>query len=227
MNGPSFRRVVLADEHRLLRSALRVCLNGQPNLAVAGETAFGPEAVSLCSTLLPDAAVLSTGVQETGGIAACEQIREAELPVRVLVLAETADPNTLVRAMEAGADGFVSRDARLDDIVQAVRAVAGGESSIPPRMLGRLLRELVTRRREHDAVLERFSRLSRREREVVALLGEGCGGPEIAAALVISPHTARTHVQNVLSKLGVHSRVEVVDLVATYDLLDRFTAREK
>ncbi|MGH9177608.1 MAG: LuxR C-terminal-related transcriptional regulator [Acidimicrobiales bacterium] len=226
MQRPLPLRVLLADEHRLLRSALRVSIDAEPDLAVADETASGPEAVSLAAAIRPDVVVLSLGVQETGGLVACGQLRDAELPVRVLVLAETADRSVLVRAMEAGADGFVSRDARLEDIVGAVRAVGRGEASIPSRMLGGLLQELVLRRRQQDAVVERFSRLSRREREVLALLGEGCDSAQIAAALVISPQTARTHVQNVLSKLGAHSRVEAVDLVATYDLLDRFPARE-
>jgi DNA-binding NarL/FixJ family response regulator len=127
-----------------------------------------------------------------------------------------------LRALEAGADGFLPATAPLAELESALQRVVRGETYIPPGMLGGLLRELIDRRRQDDAVLRRFTRLSRREREVLGLISQGESLSEMASVLFVSHHTIRTHVQNVLEKLEVHSRVEAASLVAEYELLGRF-----
>jgi DNA-binding NarL/FixJ family response regulator len=124
-------------------------------------------------------------------------------------------------ALESGAAGFVTRAGPLGDLITAIRSVHRGEAMVPPMMLGPLLAALIRRRREQAVVLQRISMLTRREREVLVLVCRGADSRTIAEALVISPETARTHVQNVLSKLGVHSRIEAAALIGPDDLLDQ------
>ncbi len=123
-------------------------------------------------------------------------------------------------AVEAGADGYVAGDLGLTGLADALRRVATGEAIVPPRMLGPLLGRLVDRRRERHAVAQRFRGLSPRERQVLALMMEGADRYRIAEKLVISPETARTHIQNVISKIGARSRVEAIALSAEHGLLD-------
>src|SRR5207247_3996261 len=132
---------------------------------------------------------------------------------RVIVFSAQEDEQVLVEALEAGASGYLSKGSPLANLIEATRAVHRGEALIPPRMLGAVLRRLIVRRRERDEALKRMARLTRREREVLALVARGEDNDGIAQHLVISPETARTHIQNVLGKLGVHSRLEAAAFV--------------
>jgi DNA-binding NarL/FixJ family response regulator len=122
--------------------------------------------------------------------------------------------------MEAGADGFMTKGRPLAELIDATGAVHRGETLVPPRMLGALLQRLIRRRRDQDAAVRRVGRLTPRERQVLALLAEGANNDGIAQSLVISPETARTHVQHVLSKLEMHSRLAVAAFVVSNGLLD-------
>jgi two-component system NarL family response regulator len=150
-------------------------------------------------------------------------IREAVPSCRVLILAGQADLRSLMDSLEAGADGYLTKDRPLADLVDAVRALGRGESVVPPTMLGKLIDRLLHRRREQDDAFRRLAQLSRREREVLALLAAGCDNNAIAQTLIISPQTARTHIQNVLKKLRVHSRLEAAAFVRRNRLLDELT----
>jgi DNA-binding NarL/FixJ family response regulator len=136
------------------------------------------------------------------------------------------DDELLVRALEAGADGYVRHEGGLGEIVDGCRALGRDEAFVPPRLLAPLLRGLIVRRREEDAIAQRAANLSRREKEVFALLVAGHDQHGIAEALVISPATARTHLQNVLRKLDVHSRLEATALAIRHDLVPSMSARE-
>jgi DNA-binding NarL/FixJ family response regulator len=151
----------------------------------------------------PDLAVIAGDV-EGGAASACRALTGEGSRTKVLVLGEGADDQTLLDAVEAGAHGFVTADSSVPELIETVRRLNVGEAVVPPAMLSNLLRGLIGRHREEDAVLERFARLSLRERSVLALLVEGMDHDAIGAAMVVSPHTARTHIQNVLKKLGVH-----------------------
>ena len=143
--------------------------------------------------------------------------------VRVVVVGgPRCGEEALVAAVHAGADGFVSEDDGLDALRNAVDRVGRGEASIPGAMLGSLLRTLIRDRREEDRAVERFSRLSMREREVAALIVDGLDNAAIGERMYVSPNTARTHVQNILRKLDVSSRLEVASMVNTFGLLERF-----
>jgi DNA-binding NarL/FixJ family response regulator len=128
----------------------------------------------------------------------------------VLVLHTRSDLTVLVSCLEAGALGFQTKDLDLEGLVAAVTAVAAGEAVVPRQLLGGLLRNLIDRRRQDDDRIRRYNSLTRREREILVLLGRGMDQDGIAQELVISPQTARTHIQNILTKLQVHSRMEAV-----------------
>ena len=141
----------------------------------------------------------------------------------MLVTSDVEQETILLDAFEAGADGYISKQSPLTDLFESHATVARGEAWVPPSMVGVVLRRLITRRRREDAALQRFTPLSRREVEVLALLAKGKDQDAIATALFISPETARTHIQNIITKLGVHSRQEAVALVLEFELLKRFS----
>jgi DNA-binding NarL/FixJ family response regulator len=213
-------RIYLADEHALFRAALRVALDSQADLCVVGECGNGAELVEEVRRRLVDVLIVDITLPGRNGFEVCADIRAAELPVRVLAMSDSAEDKTLLQALEAGADGYVTRDGRLADMVGAARAVMRGEACVPRRMLGGLLQSLIQRRRATDDVQARYDRLSRREKETLALLGRGYDHEAIARELVISPQTARTHIQNVLGKLAVHSRLEAAALAIEYGFSD-------
>src|SRR4029453_10929718 len=153
------------------------------------------------------------------GVEACDAIKVVGLlhervpGCRLLILADGEDQGTLAAGVRAAASGFHTKRAPLVDLLEATRALSRGETVIPPRMLGGLLSRLISHRHELDVAQERLARLTRPEGQVLALLADGADNDAIARTLVISPQTARTHIQNILSKLEVHSRLEATAFV--------------
>jgi DNA-binding NarL/FixJ family response regulator len=205
--------VLLADSHSLFRDAVRLVLASGTDLEVVAEARDGLQAVAEAERTRPDVALLDANLPNCDGIRATEMIRERVPACRVIVLSGEEDEQILIRSLEAGASGYFTKEYPLAELIEAARAVHRGETLVPPRMLGPLLSRLLHRRRQQDDALRQLSRLTRREREVLALLADGADNDGIAQALVISPQTARTHIQNVLGKLGVHSRLEAAAFV--------------
>jgi len=201
-------RVLLADQHALFREAVRAILDAEPDLFVVAEAETGFQAVEVAVRTKPDLAILHAGLEACHAIQALGLLIERVPGCRILILAAEEDQGTLAAAVEAGASGFLTKRAPLLELLEATRAVSRGETVIPPRMLGGLLSRLTSHRQELDVAQERLARLTHRERQVLALLAEGADNDTIARTLVISPQTARTHIQNILSKLEVHSRLE-------------------
>jgi DNA-binding NarL/FixJ family response regulator len=166
----------------------------------------------------PDLAVLDAGLPNGDGVRAASLIKARVPECRILVLTESEDQQTLIEALEVGATGYLTKECPLQDLIDATRAIYRGETLVPGQMLGPLLARLIRRRREQDDAIRRASRLTRREREVLALLADGAGNGSIAQSLVISPETARTHITNLLQKLGVHSRLEAAAFVTTNEI---------
>jgi DNA-binding NarL/FixJ family response regulator len=220
VDGDGMIRVLLADEQSLFRDAVKVVLSSESDLVVVGEAGDGIQAVSEAERVRPDVALLDASLPNCDGIRATQQISLRVPTCRVIVFSAQEDEQILVQALEAGASGYLSKGSALVDLIDATRAVHRGDALIPPRMLGALLKRLIHRRRERDDALKRMSKLTRREREVLALLSQGSDNDAIAQLLVISPETARTHIQNVLGKLGVHSRLEAAAFVTQNGLLD-------
>lgn len=224
--APARVRVVVADDRPLVRAALVAALDAEPELAVVGEASSREEAVAVVAGCLPHVVLVRDDLSG-GGVDTCTALKEAAVPARVAILGARGDREMLLAAIEAGADGYITMDEGLAEVADAVQHLAAGEALIPPGMLGVLLRDLIRRRREEAAAIERVSRLSARERQVLALVAEGLDHEAIAAALVLSPHTARTHIRNVLEKLGVHSRLEAAALAHRCNLLERAAVAEE
>jgi DNA-binding NarL/FixJ family response regulator len=213
-------RVLLADEQSLFREAVKVVLSAEGDLEVVAEARDGLQAVAEAERTRPDVALLDADLPNCDGIRATTLIQEAVSTCRVIVISSQEDEKVLLEAMEAGASGYLSKEAPIADLINAARAVHRGEALVPPKMLGALLQRVIHRRRERYEALKRMTGLTRREREVLALLAQGADNDGIAQHLVISPETARTHVQNVLGKLRVHSRLEAAAFVTQNGLLE-------
>jgi DNA-binding NarL/FixJ family response regulator len=195
-------------------------LSDEPDMEVVGEAGDGWEAVDAAEVLRPDVAVLASDLRGCDGIRATTLIKSRLPQCQVLILGSRDEPELLLDAIEAGATGFVAKSQPLDDLVRATRVVLGGGTLLPARLLAPMITTLKGRIHLHDSALRRLSRLSERELEVLALLTEGADNEAIAARLVISPETARTHVQHVLAKLGVHSRLEAAAFVVQNGIRD-------
>lgn len=208
----SATRILIADEHRLIREVVAEALVAEAAVEVVAEAADGYRAVSEASSLLPNLALINADLPGLSGIDACLAIKNSCPRVSVIVFGDYGDADALLTAIEAGADGYFGMEEELAGLVGAVQRVLDGEFLVPSHMLGQLLQRLIKRRRRSDGALERYLRLTPREREVLALLSDGCDHEAVASALVISPQTARTHIQNLLRKLEVHSRLEAVAL---------------
>jgi DNA-binding NarL/FixJ family response regulator len=218
-------KILLAEEQSLFREAVKVALSSQDDFLVVSEARDGLQAVSEADRTRPNVALVDAYLPNCDGVRATRLIKEAVPECRVLLLlANEEDHRTVVKGLEAGASGFVTKEAPLSELIDAARAIHRGETLVPPQMLGALLSQLIQRRREQDGAIRRMARLTRREREVLARLAEGADSDGIAQILVISPETARTHIQNVLSKLGVHSRLEATAFVIHNGLLDELQA---
>jgi DNA-binding NarL/FixJ family response regulator len=212
-------RILIADQHGLFREALRTGLESEQDLRVVGEARNGPEAVAEVERTVPQVAIIDMDLPITDGVGTTALIREHWASCRVLIIGETENYRRLVDVLDAGASGYVTKEAPLAELINATRAVHHGDTLIPPSMLGPLLTTLLRRKRELDGAHARISRLTRREREVLALLADGADNDSIARMLVISPQTARTHIQNILSKLSVHSRLEAAAFVTQNGIL--------
>jgi DNA-binding NarL/FixJ family response regulator len=212
-------RILLADGHSLFREALSAALGSEPEMAVVAEARDGLQAVSEAARTSPHVAVLDSDLPNGDGVRAARLIRERVGGCRVVLLTGEEDLELLASAVEAGASGYMTKASPLTELVEAIRSVHRGDTLVPARMLGGLLDRLIRRRRDHDEAVRRLARLTTREREVLTLLAQGGDNDSIAQALVISPQTARTHIQNVLVKLGVHSRLEAAALAIQNGLL--------
>jgi DNA-binding NarL/FixJ family response regulator len=213
-------RVFVAIENRLYGEMLRESIDREADLVVVGEADDAETAVTDAAEAGATVILLSSGLPGfAGGTASC-RLRDSAPESRVIVLADERDQEVLAEGLGCGASGYLTKDCTLAEVIEAVRGVARGDVLVPPAMLGPLLSDLLERKKSHEDALLRLSRLSARERQVLALVARGKKTAEIADVLVISPETARTHVQNILTKLGVHSRLEAASFVIENGLLD-------
>lgn len=208
--GSTTIRVLLADEHALFREAVKIILDSQPDLQVVAQARDGLEAIAEAGRARPHVAIMSAEMSPLDVGETTRMIRKAFPGCSVLILAVREDLNSLVASFEGGAHGYLTKEDGLDQLVKATRAVTRGETLVPARMLGPLLTRLIDRKRDEDEAVSKLARLTRREREVLVHVTDGADNLRIARALTISPETARTHVQNILVKLGLHSRLEAV-----------------
>jgi len=211
-------RIVLCDDHALLRSGLRALLAAEPGLEVVGEAGDGAEGVARVLALRPEVALLDITMPAMNGIEAAREIHRRAPEVKVLMLTMHDDPEYLFQALEAGAAGYVVKRAADTDLVDAIRQVVRGEAFLAPAALRQLVADYLARRERGDLPVA-VEALTAREEEVLRLLAEGYTNQEIADQLVISVKTVETHRAHILGKLGLRRRAELVHYARTHGLL--------
>jgi DNA-binding NarL/FixJ family response regulator len=206
-------RVILVDDQPLLRASFRALLESEDDITVVGEAADGRAAVELAGRLKPDVALLDVQMPNVDGIEATRQIIANPVlsDVRVVILTNFALDEYVFAALRAGASGFLAKDSEPEELLRAVRTVAEGQALLSPTITKRLIAEFVAQPSGPDSSAS-LEVLTPREREVVRLVGMGMSNDEIAAHMVISPTTAKTHVSRSMTKLKVRDRAQLVVL---------------
>jgi DNA-binding NarL/FixJ family response regulator len=202
---------VLADDQALVRGGFRSLLDAQDDIEVVGEAGTGDEAVASAAELSPDVVLMDIRMPGMDGLAATRAIAEDDRlrDVRIVVLTTFGLDEYVFEAIRAGASGFLVKDTEPDELVHAVRIVAGGDALLSPSITKKLLLEFASRAKE-PMPAEGLEELTEREREVVALVGEGLSNQEIAERLFVSPATAKTHVSRAMTKLRARDRAQLV-----------------
>ncbi|WP_369193966.1 response regulator [Streptomyces djakartensis] len=206
-------RVLLADDQALVRAGFRALLDAQPDIGVAGEAADGAQAVRRIRELRPDIVLMDIRMPVLDGLAATREVTgdPALADVRIVMLTTFELDEYVFEAIRSGASGFLVKDTEPDELLRAVRAVVAGDALLSPGVTRRLIAEFAARSKE-PAAAGALSRLTEREREVMALVGIGLSNEEIARRLVVSPLTAKTHVSRTMVKLGARDRAQLVVL---------------
>ncbi|GAA4385811.1 response regulator transcription factor [Actinomadura sp. NPDC048032] len=204
-------KVLLADDQVLVRAGFRALLDAQPDIEVAGEAGDGEEAVALARRLRPDVILMDIRMPGLDGLEATRRIASDERldGVHIVILTTFELDEYVFEALRGGASGFLVKDTEPVELIHAVRAVADGDALLSPGVTRRLISEFAARAKE-PAPSPRLNALTEREREVMALVGEGLSNEEIAARLVVSPATAKTHVSRTMVKLGARDRAQLV-----------------
>jgi DNA-binding NarL/FixJ family response regulator len=199
-------RLVIADDHELVRAGLRMMLTGQWGLEVVGEAANGREALTLCRRLQPDLALIDVRMPEQDGLETCRAIKQECPATSVILVTMHENPKYLLEALKAGAAGYVFKDISQRELISAVQGVLRGESILNKELVIRLLGRLADQAPSQEVPL--LGRLSPREREVLQLLARGQTNREIAQQLIVSVSTVKIHVEHILAKLGVSDRTQ-------------------
>jgi DNA-binding NarL/FixJ family response regulator len=209
--------VVVADDQELVRAGFAAILGLQPDIEVVGEAGDGLQAVELVAALKPEIALLDIRMPGLDGIEAARRIC-TETDTRVIMLTTFDSDDYVFDALRAGASGFLLKDVRRDDLVHAVRVVAQGHSLLAPAVTRRIIEGMLAAPRRIRPA-NGLERLTERERETLVLLGRGLSNAEIAASMVVSEHTVKTHVSSVLSKLGLRDRAQAVICAYEFGLI--------
>jgi two-component system response regulator NreC len=202
-------RIVLADDHTIIRSGLRLLLEQQTDFKVVAEAEDGRQAVQLVAKHRPDVVILDIGMPQLNGIEATRQIVAQEGHPNVVILSMHSDESYVLRSLKAGARAYILKNAAEADLIRAVRAVSEGKSFFSPVISKMLLEDYVRQVREKE-VEDSYDLLTPREREILQLLAEGKTNKEAASVLGVSPHTIETHRGNILEKLNLHSVPELI-----------------
>lgn len=203
-------RILLADDHAVLRDGMRNLLAREPDIEVVGEAGNGLEATELCSKLHPDVALMDIVMPGLNGIEATRLIKRGSPATAVLILSAYDDDRYVLGLLEAGAAGYLLKSATGQELVQAIRAVSAGESVLHPSLTARLLQRVMQQGAQPPAGRDADGVLTPRELEVLRLAARGMGNKDIAAALSLSLPTVKAHLVNIFNKLGVGSRTEAV-----------------
>lgn len=212
-------RVVVVDDQELFRRGLTMLLGVEPDIEVVGEAGDGVTAVDLVAETLPDIVLLDVRMPKRSGLEACVRIKEQAPSTRIIMLTVSDEEGDLYEAVKNGASGYLLKDSSIDEVAQAIRVVAEGQSLISPSMAAKLIDEFKEISRT-DREVGNVPRLTDRELEVLRLVATGLNNREVAKQLFISENTVKNHVRNILDKLQLHSRMEAVMYAVREKLLE-------
>jgi DNA-binding NarL/FixJ family response regulator len=202
-------RILLADDHNVMRRGLRMLLESQPGFTVVAEAADGLKAVEQAVDTRPDVAVLDVAMPHLNGTEAAQRIVERLPSTAVIMLSMHSDEGYVLRALKAGAKGYLLKDSAEGDLVEAIKAVHGGKAFFSPEISRMLVEDYIREIRNRGAT-DSYELLTAREREVLQLLAEGKSNKDIASLLNLSPYTVETHRRNMQEKLNLHSFAELI-----------------
>lgn len=202
-------RLLLVDDHAVVRSGLKMLLSGESDVEIVGEAATAAEAMEMASTTKPDVILMDIGLPDLSGIDATREIKKRYPDISIVALTIHEDEEYFFKMLEAGASGYVPKRAAPEELLTAIRAAAAGEVYLYPSLAKLLVNDYLSQ--DHPAEEKaNFDGLTEREHEVLTYLAEGANNEHIAQALVISPKTVERHRENIMRKLNMHSRAELV-----------------
>ena len=214
-------RIMLVDDHKMIRDGLRSLIEKQNDMEVVGEAADGQNAVLTARKLSPEVIVIDIGMPELNGIEAARQITALKCKPKVIGLSMHADRRYVAQMLKAGASGYILKDSAFEELVQAIETVAKGRTYLSPQIAGTVLDEFKRTAKKDDGSV--FSVLTGREREVLQQISEGCSTKEIASSLSVSVKTVETHRRQIMEKLDLHSVAELTK----YAIKEGLTELEK
>ena len=212
-------RVLIVDDHDIVRAGIRMLLDAQPDMAVVGEASDGKEAIEMAGSMKPDVVLMDISMPGTTGIEATRAIKKANSRIEIVGLTMHAEDRYFFQLLQAGASGYVVKGAAPRELLEAVRAASRGEAYIHPSLQRKLIGDYVSRTEGSDQS-SMLADLTERELEVLRLIVDGLTSREIAESLVISPNTVERHRQNIMSKLGLHNRAELVRYAISKGLVE-------
>ncbi|MSQ10820.1 MAG: response regulator transcription factor [Dehalococcoidia bacterium] len=213
-------KILIVDDHPMVRDGLRGMLTGDRSLQVVGEASNGAEAISAVGRFMPDIVLMDIRMPDMDGLQAIREIKAAHPQVSVIMVTMYDDPDYLVDAIAAVASGYLLKDVTRFDLTQTLRTVSQGGTSLNPELMARSLKRLVTKSQAGQGESSPFLALTARERQVLSCLAKGLSNKEIAATLVVSVATIKTHVEHIIQKLGVSDRTQAAVMAATNGMLE-------
>jgi two-component system response regulator NreC len=212
-------KVLLVDDHAVVRSGLRMLLESQSDMEIVGEAESGEEALQLTRKVRPDVILMDIAMPDMTGIEATRRVKERDEDAAVLALTMHEDDQYFFEMLNAGASGYLPKRAAPDELVTAIRTVSRGEVFLYPSLATRLVKDYLQRVEAGDQPVI-YDELTPREREVLILIAEGLTNAEIAEELVISPKTVDSHRENIMRKLNLHSRIDLVKYAIKKGLIE-------
>ena len=213
-------KVLLADDHALMRRGLRLTIDSQEDMEVVGEASDGFEALELAEELRPDIILMDIAMPRCGGLEATRLIKRRLPKVKVIMLTVHEEAESLFEALQSGARGFLLKKARADELIAALRGVLKGEAHLSPLMTGKLVDEFVRLTKISSSLPVIENPLTPREKEVLQEIARGASNKQIAALLTISVNTVKKHVSSILTKLGVQDRRQAAERASRLGLVD-------
>lgn len=201
-------RILTADDHPLMRDALRICIEDESDMQIVAEVETGRDAISKAREIDPDVTILDLYLPDQDGISVLQQILAADPEARVLFFTSSSEDDRIAQAIQSGALGYLIKDSQRSEILAAIRDVSQGRSYLSPTVAGKLANSL--RQRHANSLQASVERLTQREEDILALVGEGASNLDIARRLNIGETTVRTHIHNILQKMGLENRSQLL-----------------